>query len=108
MSKAAALSGPTPQRVSNWGVWLLTAVVVGLGWRAGVGLMWRVARYHLDGGLAEVAGQRGTVGAGAVHTGPSQYPERARPAQQRVVAGSTGRKRLGVPQHAQRGDNRCH
>ena len=53
-------------------------------------------------------GQRGTVGAGALHTGPPQYPERARPAQQRVVAGSTGRERLGVPQHAQRGDDRCH
>jgi len=72
------------------------------------GLIRLVDLDHLDAGLPEMPGQRSTVGAGALHAGPPQDPERARPAQQRVVAGSTGRERLGFSQHAQRGDDRCH
>src|SRR5437764_5535016 len=86
-----AAAGPTAKDCSGGGFGI---EAVGLALPAAVGLIWLVDLDHLDAGLPEVPGQRGTVGAGALHTGPSQYPERARPAQQRVVAGSTGRKRL--------------
>jgi hypothetical protein len=63
---------------------------------------------HLNPGRSQVPGQRRTVGASALHSGPPQYPERACPRQQRLVAGCGSRERLGFLQHAQRREHRCH
>jgi hypothetical protein len=56
---------------------------------------------------AQVAGQRGAVGTGALHPRAMEGTVAACPAQQVAVAGRGGRERGGGYQHAEHRDHRC-
>src|SRR5918997_4079686 len=81
---------------------------VGLAPPTASGLIGLVDLDHLNPGRAQGPGQRRTVGASALHSGPPQYPERAYPRQQRLVTGCGSGERLGFSQHAQRREHRGH
>ena len=81
---------------------------VGLAPPTAGGLIGRIDLDHLNPGRSQVPAQRRTVGASALHSGPPQYPERAYPRQQRLIAGCGSGERLGFLQHAQRREHRCH